>query len=378
MTLRTILIKPVSGLCNMKCEYCFYCDEMDRRETASYGMMSVDTLKNIIRKSMRQAEEEICFAFQGGEPTLRGLEFFRAAMELERRCNRKGLRVSNTIQTNGLLLDEEWCRFFRDSQMLVGVSVDGTALIHDSCRKDTLGRGTYERIRRGVDLLDRFQVEYNILTVVTAAVAQNIREIYGEYRRNGWNYQQYILCLDPMGESPGARGYSLTPEMYGRFMTELFQMWYKDWRRGKAPYIRQFENYIGILLGYLPEACEHRGTCSVQCVAEADGSAYPCDFYALDEYRLGSYNSASIEKLTQSKAAQDFVRESALLCDECISCKWYILCRGGCRRHRVKEEQSGRYKDYFCEGHKIFFEQCAGRMEEMARYLGGEKKGRGM
>ena len=374
MPLHTILIKPVSGLCNMRCDYCFYCDEMAKREVSSYGMMSEDTLKNIIKKAMRQARGEICFAFQGGEPTLRGIEFFQKAAELEERFNRGHIRVINTIQTNGLGLDEEWCRFFHENDFLVGVSVDGTAVIHDTYRHDASGNPTYERIKKNIDMLEAHKVEYNILTVVTGPVAEHIREIYGEYKKSGWNYQQYIACLDPIDEEPGGRPYSLTPETYGRFLAELFRMWDKDWKRGKAPYIRQFENYIGILMGYAPEACEQRGVCSVQCVAEADGSAYPCDFYALDKYRLGDYNRESIQELLDTQTAADFVKESRKLHADCGKCEWYSLCRGGCRRHRVKVGENGLYKNYFCEGYKSFFERCGGRMKEIADFMISKKR----
>ena len=369
MILHTILIKPASGLCNMQCDYCFYCDETVRRVTASYGMMTEKTLKTLIKKAMSQAKGEICFAFQGGEPTLRGIEFFRKAIEYENRFNRNRVHVMNTLQTNGLSLNEEWFRFFHENHFLVGVSVDGTREIHDCYRHDKSGENTYGRIRENIRMLDQFGVEYNILTVVTAQAAEHIREIYQDYKRNGWRYQQYIVCLDPLEEEPGKMEYSLTPEKYGRFLTELFRLWDRDWKRGKAPYIRQFENYVGILLGYPPEACEQRGVCSVQCVAEADGSAYPCDFYALDEYRLGNYNSNSISEMTSCESARRFVKESRQISETCRKCEWYTLCRGGCRRHRVSETSGEGYRDYFCEGYRYFFEHCGARLQEIAEYL---------
>lgn len=366
MRLHTILIKPASGLCNMQCDYCFYCDETIKREVQSYGMMSEETLKNIVKKAMFQARGEICFAFQGGEPTLRGLEFYKRVVELEERFNRNHVRVMNSFQTNGLNIDEAWCDFFYKHDFLVGVSVDGTKMIHDKYRHSRDGGPTYDKIRNSVRLLEEHGVQYNILTVVTSAVALNIKEIYQEYKRNGWKYQQYIACLDPLGEEPGTREYSLTPKLYGQFLIDLFKLWYKDWRRGKSPYIRQFENYIGIMLGMLPESCEQRGTCSIQCVTEADGSVYPCDFYVMDEYRLGNFNTGSVKDFFESEIGRDFVKDSRQLSEMCKDCQWYQLCRGGCRRHRIQDED--QYRSYFCEGYKMFFEQCAEQMREIAGY----------
>lgn len=140
-------------------------------------------------------------------------------------------------------------------------------------------------------MFDQFGMEYNILTVVNQKTAYNIKEIYREYQRNGWKYQQYIACLEPIGEEQGQKEYALTPKLYGEFLINLFELWYMDYKKGMQPYIRMFENYIGILLGYCPEACEQNGTCQIQNVVEADGSVYPCDFYALDEYWLGNFNT---------------------------------------------------------------------------------------
>lgn len=374
MALRTILIKPASGLCNMRCDYCFYCDESEKRSVKSYGMMSEETLKNLIKKALFQAEGEICFAFQGGEPTLRGLDFFRKLIEYEQRFNRNHVRILNTLQTNGLKLDEDWCLFFKEHGFLLGVSVDGTQPLHDKYRHNGDGGGSYEQIKKNIDLLTRYGVEYNILTVVTKQVAEHIREIYREYKENGWAYQQYIACLDPFGEERGSQEYSLTPEMYGRFLTELFHCWDKDWKKGKAPYIRQFENYIGILLGYPPESCEQSGVCSVQCVAEADGSAYPCDFYVMDEYRLGNYNDNKIADFFENDTAKAFVRESVKASAQCKSCPWFFLCRNGCRRHRIQEGETDTQRNYFCEGYRIFFRECETRMREIAAYLSYQRK----
>lgn len=370
MSFNTILIKPASSLCNMQCRYCFYCDEAEKREQSSYGMMSEETLRNIIKKMMFQADREMCFAFQGGEPTLRGKAFFRKVLEFEERFNRSHVQVRNVLQTNGLQIDEEWCRLFREGNFLIGVSVDGTKEIHDSFRRDRSGDGTYDRICENIGLLEKYGVEYNILTVVTAQAAENIREIYREYQRRGWRYQQYIICLGPLGEEPGKKEYSLTPEKYGTFLVELFGMWYRDWKKGRAPYIRQFENYISILMGRLPESCEQRGICSVQCVTEADGGVYPCDFYVLDEYRLGSFNENKVKEFFENSRAVGFIKESRRISGDCRECEWYRICRAGCRRHRFQITQDREYHNYFCEAYRFFFERCGRYLQEIADYIG--------
>jgi len=363
----SVLMKPSSGMCNMSCDYCFYSDEAHKRTQASYGFMSEQTLKNIIRKTMAHAEGIISYAYQGGEPTLRGVDFFRKAMEYQKQYNKKGIQVHNALQTNGYALDGEWCRFFHEHHFLVGVSVDGTRAVHDAYRHDKMGNPTYDRILQAAELLDKYQVDYNILTVVNRRVAENIREVYEAYRRHGWRYQQYIACLDPLGEVRGQNSYALKPEQYGRFLIELFDLWYEDWKRGRQPYIRQFENYVGILLGYRPESCEQCGSCGIQYAAEADGSVYPCDFYMLDPYRLGNFNEHRLDDIDRKRRELEFVERSiVLLSEKCRACPYYRLCRGGCQRNRDWNERLGAYENYFCSSYQMFFDACLGRMHEVA------------
>lgn len=373
MYLQNVLIKPASSQCTMHCDYCFYCDEAAKRKSASYGMMSEETLRLLIKKVLFQAESDVCFAFQGGEPTLCGLPFFEKVVEYEQRFNRNHVRISNVLQTNGLQIDEAWCRFFRDRKFLIGISLDGIQKTHDQFRHTKAGAPTYERILQSVNMLEAFQVEYNILTVVNACTAPHIREIYQNYREHGWKYQQYIACLDPIGEEAGKNIYSLTPQLYGQFLIDLFQLWYKDWKRGRAPFIREFENYIGILMGYTPEACAQRGICSIQCVVEADGSVYPCDFYVLDAYRLGNIKENKIEDFFRHPTAQAFIRDSLQLDSGCRSCRYAMLCRGGCRRTRVPFPDSDAYRSFFCESYQMFFDKTASQLQEIAVYLNPRK-----
>ena len=276
--------------------------------------------------------------------------------------NKHGIRVNNALQTNGYLLDDAWCKFFKENQFLIGLSIDGTKQLHDMYRHDKNGNPTFDRIKSAADLMDQYGVDYNILTVVTQNVAYHATEIYNYYKRQGWKYQQYIACLDPLGEIRGKSSFALKPEQYGRFLVELFNLWYEDWKNGEHPYIRQFENYIGILLGYQPESCEQRGICGIQNVVEADGSVYPCDFYMLDEYRLGNFNSDRLVEIDEKRKSIAFVEQSQKSAKDCIECKFHTLCRGGCRRNREFDVAKGEYANYYCESYRFFFEQCLEKM----------------
>ena len=360
------LMKPSSGMCNMRCDYCFYCDETEKRRQESYGFMSEETLKNIIRRTLPKAEGAASYAFQGGEPTLRGLDFFRTAVKYQLQYNRSRVRIHNALQTNGTLLDEEWCRFLKDYGFLVGVSIDGTEESHNRFRHFRSSDGSpWEAAAYATELLDKYKVDYNILTVVNAETAKNIKEIYRFYEHRGWRWQQYIACLDPLDEEKGKDPWSLKPEMYGNFLIELFGLWYDDVKLRRQPYIRQFENYAGIFLGYMPEACDQRGVCSAQYVCEADGSVYPCDFYMLDEYRLGNFNEDRLEDIDRKREEIRFIERSMELDDSCRECPYHSLCRGGCQRNRDMT-QEGVYRNYFCESYKMFFEECLPQLKEAA------------
>ncbi len=350
----------------MRCDYCFYCDEAQKREQQSFGMMSEATLKNVIKRTLMRAEGSYTHAFQGGEPTLRGLAFFRLAVDLVRRYNKNGAEVHFALQTNGYVLDDEWCRFFAENRFLIGISVDGTKETHDRYRHDHDGQPTYDRVLSSVRLLEQHHVDFNILTVVNKETARSISAIYRDYRQKGWNYLQFITCLDPLYEAHGNREYSLLPEDYGRFLVELFDLWYADYRRGSQPYIRQFDNYIGILMGIRPEACEQCGVCAVQHVVEADGSVYPCDFYAVDEFRLGNLNTDLLPALHEKADALGFAARSRRHHPSCLACRWHELCRDACYRSRRLPEDGDEGLNYFCESYRMFFEACYPRLKEIA------------
>ena len=369
----SLLIKPASGNCNMRCRYCFYADELDNREIRSYGKMSVDTMHTIVDKAMEYGDYECTIAFQGGEPTLAGLDFYRDLVAyVTAHENPKKLKIHYALQTNGYLINEEWAAFLGENHFLVGVSLDGLKEIHDRYRLDTAGKGTYQRVISAIRLLEKHQVEYNILTVVTAATARNGQKIYNYFKKNHFGYQQYIECLDPIGEEPGQHEYSLTPENYGEFLKSMFDAWYLDMRSGTYVYNRYFENLMMIMAGQQPESCNMRGVCGKQWVFEADGSVYPCDFYALDQWRLGNIQENSFEEMDEKRDELGFIQWSMRQQEDCQKCRWFGLCRNGCRRNREPVTAEHTNRNYFCKSYQMFFEYAYPRLTEIYQlYMAG-------
>ncbi len=363
-----LLIKPASGNCNMHCTYCFYMDEMEKRRQASFGVMTPETLEAIVKKALAYADDYCDFAFQGGEPTLVGLDFYRELIKLQKIYNKKGVEIHNSIQTNGFALDEAWAAFFRDHHFLVGVSLDGVLSTHNAYRKSNNGEDTFARVMAAIDLLKHYQVDFNILTVVHKKTAAKVKKIYEFYKKNGLNYQQYIACLSPLGAEEIPE-YALSDRDYGKFLIELFELWYQDLLKGQQPYIRQFENYIAMLLGQMPESCDMKGICSIQQVIEADGSVYPCDFFVLDDYCLGNIKTNSFEELFEAGLKMRFIEDSVTEDEACKTCAYYPLCRSGCGRHRLNERMERTGRNCFCESYKMFFDAVLPKMMQIAEMI---------
>lgn len=359
----TFLIKPASSLCDMRCRYCFYHDISSIREVRNMGLMSVDTARALIRGGFEAVGPGgfVQFTFQGGEPTLVGLDFFREFMELEAPYRALGMGAGHAIQTNGMHLDSRWATFLKENGFLVGLSIDGTRAIHDSYRVDAAGMGTWDRAVSALELLDRFGVETNLLCVVSGAAAKNPQKVYAALRRLGDHPLQFIPCLDPMGAERGREAYSLRPGAYGRFLCSLFDCWYRDWKQGNYLSIRNFEDHLRILMRLPPSSCAASGACGSYLVAEGDGSLYPCDFYVLDAWRLGNIREMTVEEALASPISRKFLAEGAVRPENCGSCPYFPLCRGGCKRDWTMER-----KNHYCEAFQTFFAYALPRLREMA------------
>lgn len=361
-----LLIKPSSSLCNLRCKYCFYHSLAENREIESYGLMKEAVLEEIVKKALSFADRNLALAFQGGEPTLIGLNFYKKLIEYVDKYNTKGITVNYSIQTNGIVINDEWAEFFGKHKFLVGLSLDGPKEINDLMRVDQKGEGTFNTILKSAALFDKHHVDYNILTVVDASVARHGAKVYNFFKKCGFKYLQFIPCLDPLGEEPGKYPHSLTPQLYLKFLKSVFDLWYNDFMSDDPISIRYFDNLAGIVLGYPPEQCGMQGFCSGQFVVESDGSVYPCDFYVTDEYKTGNLVTDSFEDIIKSQAREDFCKVSYYIDPKCKECDYYRLCRGGCRRNREPVTEDALSLNYYCETYKKFFEYALPKLFDIA------------
>ncbi len=362
-----IMLKPASGQCNMHCNYCFYMDEASRRQTRSYGTMSLDTLENIIKKTLAICKECCSFIFQGGEPTLAGLDFFKAAVEYEKKWNVNHVQIENCLQTNGILINEDWAVFLHKNRFLVGLSIDGTREIHNACRMFPNKTGTFDQVLQAVELFKKHHVEFNILTVVTGYAADHAKEIYSFYQKQGFEWQQYIPCLNPLEEENSHYDYSLSVPDYAKFLKTLFDCWYEEALHGHLRYVRYFIGLMNLLCRQAPGVCEMNGICSRQYVLEADGSIFPCDFYMTDEYLLGNYLTDSMEEIEKKRKDLQFIEKSEVLPSDCHNCHWLYLCRGGCKRDRLFSREDTYGKNRYCEAYQEFFKYAYPRLDKLVR-----------
>jgi uncharacterized protein len=346
----SVLIKPASGACNLRCGYCFY-------QKSAREFMSLATLEQLVKSALQSAQYCCTFAFQGGEPTLAGLEFYRALLNFQQKHDTKNLTVKNTIQTNGILIDDAWAAFLAEHDFLVGLSLDGPRKLNDANRKYADGSGSFDRIMQAAAYLKKHGAQFNILSVINAQNARKPDELYAFFKKKGYDFLQFIPCL-----SECRSAHTLKPGQYGDFLVRIFDLWHKDFLRGERINIRFFSNLVQMAAGYPPESCGMCGYCTPYLVVEGDGSVYPCDFYVSDLWKLGTV-SDDLSALLQNETARRFTAPSKLMHDDCHACPHVILCRGGCRRWR--ETPTG--KSALCEDYKRFFADCGSRIAEIAR-----------
>ncbi len=324
------------------------------RESFSKGMMSEALFEDIFKKALSYANgDRLYLSFQGGEPLLRGKAFFEFVGKLVS----PHPNVSAVIQTNGTLIDDEWIDIFKKHNFLIGISLDG-AEENNRCRVTADGAPAFPDIMRGIGLLKRRGVPFNVLTVLSRSVVVNIDEIYDFYKAQDFKFLQFIPFLKPLDGQPYDPDSYPTEEEYAVFLKKLFARYLADIKDGKYISIRQFDNFVRLAHGKSAEQCGMNGFCSHQFVIEADGTVYPCDFYCLDEFELGNIAATDFSALAVCPAAKNFIRESLRVSAKCKACPYFKLCGGGCKRERRDVEKCGAYqalfKAYLSEMKKIY------------------------
>ena len=364
MKVLSLLIKPASGFCNMKCSYCFYRDELSHSQYLVPGIMKEELMQLLVKRACEETEEQLQITFQGGEPTLAGLDFFRKFVEQVETHKKESLQVSYSFQTNGLLIDAEWAEFLKKHDFLVGLSFDGLPQIHDRYRRKENGSGTAEQVQKTWELLNAYGVNTNLLCVVTGQIARKPERIYRYMKQMGGHFLQFIPCMDPLEKRDSSYSAMLTEKDYAFFLKGMFDIWYRDWKEGDYVSIRQFDDYVHLMCGRMPSTCAACGRCGEYLVVENDGSIYPCDFYVRDEWHLGNLQDTTLTEIIQSPKMKQFLMEkhTSLRCE---LCRYYVLCHGGCKNDY--RSINGQPENIFCNAYHEFFGYAIPRIQEIAR-----------
>ncbi|MGA2145486.1 MAG: anaerobic sulfatase maturase [Bryobacteraceae bacterium] len=364
----SLLIKPASAVCNLDCSYCFYLDrEADPYQALPGRRMTLETLERMVDTFLFYSYPASIFAFQGGEPTLAGPAFFESLVEFQKRYGRNGQSVSNAMQTNGILLDDAWCRIFKETQWLIGISLDGPEPAHDLYRVNKAGAGTWRKVIQGVDCLKKNGVEFNVLCVLSQANVGQPKELYRFFRALDIEHIQFI----PLSEFDGLGQplpFTITPEQYGRFLCETFDLWWPDRRRVR---IRYFDNIAEALAGQKPGTCTMHETCDSYVVVEYNGDVYPCDFFVEEGWKLGNVNDDSWSEIARRQRRYQFAATKTIPHAECQVCEYQSICHGGCPKHR--HDQRGQFSDldYFCSAYKMIFAKAVGPLREEVKRIAG-------
>ncbi len=348
----SLLIKPASAVCNLDCEYCFYLDrEADPYSALPGRRMTLETLERLVDTYLFYSYPNSVFAFQGGEPTLAGLAFFEKLVEFQQRYGRSNQAVSNALQTNAVLIDKSWCDLFRQYNWLLGVSLDGPEEVNDLYRFNKEKRGTWKRVMQSVETLQANHVEFNILCVLSSANVEKPKELYRFYRSIGVDNIQFI----PLAEFDGLGNrlpFTITPEQYGRFLVEMFELWWPDRRKVR---IRAFDNIAEAVAGQKPGNCTMHETCDSYVVVEYNGDVYPCDFFVENPWKLGNTNEDSWTEIARRTKRYSFATKKTIAHAECQVCEWQSLCHGGCPKFRHGPRRRFEDLDYFCSAYKMIF-----------------------
>lgn len=369
-----LLAKPTGAICNLDCSYCFFLTKEELYPGSSFRM-SDSTLENYVRQLLDAHRDagEVTVAWQGGEPTMMGLDFFRRAMSLVEANSRPGQKVSHTIQTNATLIDDDWAGFFAQHGFLVGVSIDGPRDAHDAYRVDKGGKPTFDRVVAGLRTLQQHSVDWNALTTVHAANADRGLEVYRFLRDDlGASFLQFIPIVERGSTDAGeVAAYSVPAEGYGRFLVDVFEEWIRH-DVGDV-FVQMFDVALAQWVGVPPSLCVHAQTCGTALALEHTGDLYSCDHFVDPEHLLGNINEQQMLDLVASPRQRAFGQDKRdTLPRQCLECSVRFACNGGCPKDRFVRDRYGEPGlNYLCPSYTLFFTHIDRRMQQMARMLRG-------
>jgi len=365
--LSSVLIKPSGPDCNLGCTYCFYLEKESLFPETKTHRMTPEVQEEMIRQVMQQSGEAVSLGWQGGEPALMGLDFYKQAIALEKKYGH-GQTVGNGFQTNGTLLDRDWAKFFKQYDWLIGLSLDGPQHIHDRYRLDKGLHPTWEKVEEVARMLLDEGVAVNAMCCITDYSADYAEVLYNYYKELGLNWMQFIPIVETDKEDPSkAAPFSLTDEKYGHFLIKLFDLWINDFKNGEpTTSVRHFESVFHSYVGIESPECTMMKECGPYVVVEHNGNVYSCDFFVEPHHRLGNIKHTKIIDMLNSKKQDDFGKAKALLPRKCKFCPWYTKCFGGCTKDRIKDPNDQR-QPRFCLSYTMFFEHADAKMRQLAK-----------
>jgi uncharacterized protein len=362
MYVNNLLIKPSSYNCNIDCSYCFY-KRVEEVYPNKRAMMTLDTAQVLIEKTLALGLSRNSYCWQGGEPTLLGLDFYKEIVRMQKRNILPGQVVENSLQTNGLLLDEEWCAFLRENNFLVGLSLDGPEEFHDRYRIFSNGSGTFDRVMERIELLKEHKVDFNILTLLTDVNIHSPERIYSFLRDNDLNYLQFIPCIERDPQSGDLLPFSINGRELGEFYCTLFDLWMED----GFPYvsIRLFEDILIYYVDGVHTSCGWLKECGSYLLVEHNGDCYPCDFFVYPKWKLGNITEESFESIMRNPLRAEFGRMKSRINSECNDCRWLDFCNGDCTKFRFSAD--GRFSriSELCVTWKMLLEHIEPNLENI-------------
>lgn len=356
-----VMAKPIGPKCNLRCDYCFYLDKTLLFDPLTDFRMSDEVLATFVKQYIHsQPGPEVAFSWQGGEPTLLGIDFFRRVTSLQREYLPKGWSCSNAIQTNGTLLSKEWAHFLAEERFLVGLSVDGPQSLHDLYRKTADASSTWSKVKEAAGLLKQAGTDFNILCVVNKSNGERPHEVYQAFKALGADFIQFIPLVE-LAEEGQISHKSVSGPVYGRFLIQVFNMWLTE-DMGKV-YVQLFEEALRAWMDMPSTLCVFSQYCGRQLIVEHNGDVYSCDHYVRPANKLGNLLTRPLIEMVNSTFQQEFGRQKADLPQTCQNCEVLFACRGGCPKNRQDKLNT------LCLGYKQFFTYVKPFMQQMAACL---------